>query len=168
VLVTTRGRLDTVAVVAAHGVAGTLGAGLVRVGDQLVELSLFDPVILSDELARVVPSAAGDTPAPAGKTPVAIDLHELGAALAAGGVNGHAGPVGGAVVGSLQAVVADRPDEDARLATVGTVVWLCGPDGWVGLRPVVAAAGRRRVRLEPVGPDQLGSWVAPMVAGVLA
>jgi hypothetical protein len=167
VLVTTRGRLRGVQVVAAHALAGTLGTGLVRAGDQIVELSLFDPVTLAGELARVVPPTAAGV---AGRAAVTVGLHEITAALAEVGPAGGAAVagLGGAIDGTLQVVIAGRPVADLDLVTVGAVVWLCGPDGWVGLRPVAAPSGRRRVTLEPVEPDHLGSWVAPMVAGVLA
>lgn len=177
-----------------HAVSGDLGAALFALPEGAVELSLFASGDLGRELRRAVPperrrpirSALGGAaagPAVPVRGPVRLSvLHELGLA----GQWCEADP--GALAVAL--ALLDLPECEAALAEqaalrsdgglVSTViagnaggvagarvVWLHTDTGWVGLRPDPDASAEDGVLLEPVVPDDLGTWLAPYLAAVL-
>ena len=150
-LTASRPGLDAVAVLA---LAGRRGAGLLRTDDAHVQLSAFLPSSLAVELARVVPAPVGPSPLP---EPVELPLP----ALLDDGAGGPAASLHRRVAGALHATVAGR-------VTAPPVEWLWLHDGtgggWVGLEP----RGGPRARVVPVVPADLGAWLAPAVADVLA
>ncbi|MGH3721801.1 MAG: ESX secretion-associated protein EspG [Pseudonocardiaceae bacterium] len=176
-----------------HAVAGELGASLFALEDGAVELSMFTAVTLGQELIRAVPverdtgiaSRLGDTTnlheSPGGRVPLDA-LHELGVAE----LLARADPLARTAVterldlpadqaelveragrsdGGLQCVVTARIGEQIA-STV--VVWLHGDSGWVGLLPDPDGSGQQMVRLIPAAREDLGTWVAPMIAGALS
>jgi hypothetical protein len=69
--------------------------------------------------------------------------------------------------------VAEQTDGALRCLVIwanGTsqVNWVHTAGGWSGLDPEPDGSGRRMVRIEPAEREDLGTWVAPAVAGALA
>ncbi|HSZ29918.1 MAG TPA: hypothetical protein VK784_09210 [Pseudonocardiaceae bacterium] len=176
-----------------HAVAGELGASLFALDDGAVELSMFAAVTLGQELIRAVPveqdteiaALLGGTTStealPQGRVPLNA-LHELGVAellapadsLAFTAVTEQLGlPADQAELvkrasrsnGGLQCVVTARIGEEIA-STV--VVWLHMDSGWLGLLPDPDGSGKQMVRLVPAAREDLGTWVAPMIAGALS
>jgi hypothetical protein len=172
------------AIFATHAVAGLVGAGIARIDERGVELSMFAPTGLAAELERVA-AAAGDAsdslPRPLEVPYAALvevfaaveDSDEEAAARAelARGMSPEAVQVlidlDLAFSGSLRTLVAGRRPTSGEVAVAGEVVWLyC--DGWVGVTPTLGPDNARRAKLAPVAPAELGSWVAPLVAAAVA
>lgn len=176
-----------------HAVAGELGASLFALDDGAVELSMFAAVTLGQELIRAVPveqdtgiaSLLGDNTStevlPRGRVPLDA-LHELGVAellaradsLALTAVTERLDlPADQAELvkrasrsnGGLQCVVTARIGEEIA-STV--VVWLHVDSGWLGLLPDPDGSGKQMVRLVPAAREDLGTWVAPLLAGALS
>ena len=55
----------------------------------------------------------------------------------------------------------------SRNGVTSQVSWVHTDGGWSGLEPDPDGSGRRMVRLEPAAREDLGTWVAPAVAGAL-
>ena len=178
VLLITRARYGTARVQAAHAVAGVLGASLAWLSDRLAELSLFAATGLGRELLRAVPEPAGAPgPPPAGR--VSLDaLTHLGMVLPdhpeRAGQQAAERNLDRAQVQLVQALARQPHGVLHCLVTgpgvprrVGQVVWFGTPAGWVGAQPETGPQGERLVRLIPVEREDLGVWVAPMVAEVL-
>lgn len=139
-----------------------------------VELSLAPAAGLGAELSRAVPEAAvvtgsatGGGALPAGVLP----LHLLDAAPP-----GEQPPPTAAeaaladellrrTAGSLRCLVLGRTGSSLG---AGQVSWLATDGGWAGLRPRPATASPRLVEVVPVRPADLGVWLAPTVAALLA
>lgn len=132
-------------------VSGARGAGLLRTGDTVVQLSAFPAADVAVELARVVPAPVEGS---ASTTAEEVPLTAL--------LDGTPGRLQGRALGTLQATVLSA----ARL--VGSVTWLWDGAGWVGLEALPSRSGRPWVRLSPVLPADLGAWVAPLVAAAVA
>ncbi|MFD9699378.1 hypothetical protein [Lentzea sp. NPDC059081] len=189
--------LDTIASIGAktshsvHAVNGPLGASLFALGDGAVELSMFASVDLGRELVRAVPAEdpAGvslesrlggteDVEPLRGRLPL-VALQEMGAArlFRAADPDAPAAVVAQLDLSGEEAAlargVADRTDGALRCLVVwsgGTsqVNWVHTAGGWSGLDPEPGGADRRMVRIEPARREDLGTWVAPAVAGALA
>ncbi|MFC3892241.1 ESX secretion-associated protein EspG [Lentzea rhizosphaerae] len=189
--------LDTIASIGSkslhsvHAVNGPLGASLFALGDGAVELSMFASVDLGKELIRAVPQAdpagtslesrlggAEDAQPLQGRLPLEA-LQEMGAAR----LFRAADPDAPAAVlaqlklsgdeASLAQNVAEQTDGALRCLVIwanGTsqVNWVHTAGGWSGLDPEPDGSGRRMVRVEPAQREDLGTWVAPAVAGALA
>ena len=183
VLVLTRASSGKVRVRAAHAVAGTAGASLARLDDRLVELSLFAATDLGRELIRAVPEppAGPPGPRPAGLVPLDA-LERLGATLPgrpdlASQLATDLGldpaqteavrALGLHATGVLHCLVTGAPAHPQAPRRVGQVVWLATPSGWVGAQPEPSSQNNRLVRLVPVRREDLGTWIAPLVGGVL-
>ena len=136
------------AVSACLAVSGHRGAGLLRTGDRVVQLSCFAAADLAAELGRIVP--AGDPSRPA-RAAEAVPLERL---LENAGTRLH-----GCAPGALRAVVTG-----AAGAPVGSVDWVWDGAGWVAPEPMPSRDGRPVVRLQPVGPADLARCVAPLLA----
>ena len=182
-LVQTKAHVRTTSVQAAHGVAAGLGASLIRLDDEAVELSLFPATALGVELARAVPESGRVREG----RPTAVvrleALEQVGPARQAGGsevVSRIAAELGlgleelaaverleAVATGLLQSLVFGTASGDAQAMAVGQVVWFATTEGWVGARPEPGPAGERLVRLVPVERIDLGAWVAPLVAAVI-
>jgi hypothetical protein len=176
-----------------HAISGPLGASLFELGDGAVEMSMFAAADLGKELIRAVPPESEDAdtsiesrlggggPAQAplrGRLPLAA-LQEMGAAR----LFRDADPDGPAAVvatlslsdseAALAQQVATETDGALRCLVVGRngmtsqVSWVHTDGGWSGLEPEPDGSGRRMVRLEPADREDLGTWVAPAVAGAL-
>jgi hypothetical protein len=176
-----------------HTVSGPLGASLFELGDGAVEMSMFASADLGKELIRAVPPESQDTNAGIesrlggggaeqtplrGRLPLAA-LQEMGAAR----LFRDADPGGSAAVvarlslsggeAALAQRVATETDGALRCLVVGRngmtsqVSWVHTDGGWSGLEPEPDGSGRRMVRLEPAEREDLGTWVAPAVAGAL-
>ena len=176
-----------------HAVAGELGASLFAL-DGALELSMFAAVTLGQELIRAVPAEradqsiaarlgdTGESPeSPWGRVPLDA-LHELGVAELLSGADSRAHSVATERLdlpadqaelvtrasrsdGGLQCVVTTRTGAQVA-ATV--VVWLHGDFGWLGLLPDPDSSGHRMVRLVPAAREDLGTWVAPLIAAALS
>ncbi|MGI5504240.1 hypothetical protein [Lentzea sp. CA-135723] len=188
--------LDTIASIgtksshSVHAVNGPLGASLFALGDGAVELSMFASVDLGKELVRAVPQPEAvvslearlggvqDAEPLRGRLPL-VALQEMGAAR----LFRAADPDGPAAVAdalnlsgdeaSLARDVAVQTDGALRCLVVwngGTsqVNWVHTAGGWSGLDPEPDGSDRRMVRIEPAQREDLGTWVAPAVAGALA
>jgi hypothetical protein len=189
--------LDTVASIgdrgmhSVHAVVGPLGASLFALGDGAVELSMFASVDLGKELIRAVPEeenldfgitsrlGGGAEPTPLrGRLPLTA-LQEVGAVR----LFREADPEGASAVvsrlnlssdeASLAHDVATRADGALRCLVIGRtgmsqVNWVHVSGGWSGLDPEPDGSGRRMVRIEPAAREDLGTWVAPAVAGALS
>ncbi|MGY2084330.1 hypothetical protein [Blastococcus sp. SYSU DS0539] len=139
-----------------------------------VDLSLAPGAGLGRELFRAVPDAAAVTGAPPGNgaPPAgALPLDLLDASPAGGG--GPAATAGERALadellrrtaGSLGCLVLGRAGTSVG---AGQVCWLATDGGWAGLRPRPGEA-HRVVDVVPVRPADLGAWVAPTVAALLA
>ena len=57
--------------------------------------------------------------------------------------------------------------DEAGVGT-GQAVWLATDAGWVGLAPCSTSDGRTLVEARPVERADLGTWLAPFIAGILA
>ncbi|GAA3678569.1 hypothetical protein GCM10022267_76670 [Lentzea roselyniae] len=176
-----------------HAISGPLGASLFELGDGAVEMSMFASADLGKELIRAVPpedadiessvesrlGGAGPEPTPLrGRLPLSA-LQEMGAAR----LFRDADPGGPAAVvaalslsgseAALAQQVATETDGGLRCLVVGRngmtsqVSWVHTDGGWSGLEPEPDGSGRRMVRLEPAAREDLGTWVAPAVAGAL-
>ncbi|MFS8098090.1 ESX secretion-associated protein EspG [Lentzea alba] len=188
--------LDTIASIgpksshSVHAVNGPLGASLFALGEGAVELSMFASVDLGKELIRAVPQAdpagaslesrlgGGDDAEPLkGRLPLAA-LQEMGAAR----LFRAADPDAPAAVlaelnlsgeeAALAENVATQTDGALRCLVLGgngssQVNWVHTPGGWSGLEPEPDGSGRRMVKIEPTEREDLGTWVAPAVAGAL-
>ncbi|GLZ30920.1 hypothetical protein Lesp02_31090 [Lentzea sp. NBRC 105346] len=175
-----------------HAVAGPLGASLFALDEGAVELSMFAAVDLGRELVRAVPeeqddddtdveSRLGGGPQPTplrGSLPLAA-LQEMGAVR----LFRDSDPEGPSAVvarlnlsgeeAALAHDVATRADGALRCLVVGKagmsqVNWIHASGGWSGLDPVPDGSGRRMVRIAPAAREDLGTWVAPAVAGALS
>jgi hypothetical protein len=144
--------LDVTAVLAVRGV---LGVSLLRTADDAVQLSAFAAVDLHHELARTVPAPSG-TRTPTVST-VPLDALVRGE---------HRTAVAGD--GALHAQVVAGPRDDRPGGVVGLVEWVHAAGGWTGLEPLPSVAGRPQVRLLPVQPADLATWIAPLAARALA
>lgn len=175
-----------------HAVAGELGASLFAL-DGAFELSMFAAVTLGQELIRAVPveldtgivpllgGTVSPDESPSGRVPLGA-LHELGLAE----LLSRADPLAltaamerlelpadqaelvkrvGRSDGGLQCVVTARIG--AEIAST-VVVWLHGDSGWVGLLPDPDDSRKQMVRLIPAAREDLGTWVAPLIAGTLS
>lgn len=140
-------------VTACLAVSGPRGAGLLRTGDTAVQLSAFAATGLADELARVVPA-----PVPGAARPTAeeVPLDQL--------LDGTGSRLHGRVTGTLHATVVSGSGPDRAGGVVGSVEWVWDGAGWTGLQALPSRGGRPWVRLVPVEPADLGSWIAPLVA----
>lgn len=177
-----------------HAISGPLGASLFKLDDGAVELSMFAAVHLGRELVRAVPpeedlagldsALGGGRAAEPLRGKVSLDaLHELGVAR----VMRDADPAGPAAVlaeldlpaaeAKLAIQAANRSDGALRCQLTGRagdqiatsqVTWLHTDGGWSGIRPDPDSSGRRMVRLEPAAAEDIGTWVAPFVAGALS
>jgi hypothetical protein len=176
-----------------HAIAGPLGASLFELGDGAVEMSMFASADLGKELIRAVPPENADVESTVesrlggggperaslrGRLPLAA-LQEMGAAR----LFRDADPGGPAAVvatlrlsggeAALAQQVATETDGALRCLVVGRngmtsqVSWVHTDGGWSGLEPEPDGSGRRMVRLEPAAREDLGTWVAPAVAGAL-
>lgn len=176
-----------------HSLSGPLGASLFELGDGAVEMSMFSSVDLGKELIRAVPPeneaisagiesrlrGGGPEQAPLrGRLPLAA-LQEMGTAR----LFRDADPGGLAAVvarlrlsggeAALAQQVATETDGALRCLVVGRngvtsqVSWVHTDGGWSGLDPEPDGSGRRMVRLESAAREDLGTWVAPAVAGAL-
>ncbi len=171
---------------AAYSVAGPLGASLLTLPGDRVELSVFAAEALGRELIRAVPepgafdtgpdrvSAALDGAAGerfAGRVPLAgleyygqVSRLEGNASEALGLTGAQARLVQRlteATTATLRAVVSGYANSEAYL---GQVVWVATGQGWVGLRPVPDEPGERMVELVPVTRQDIGVWLAPAIA----
>lgn len=138
-------------------VAGTRGVGLLRTDDAHVQLSAFRSCELGVELARVVPAPTG--------APVGAVVEVALAALLADRPGGRAAALHARSGGSLHAtVVGRRPGASVQW------VWLAtrGGGAWAGLEPVVDGRPEPVARVVPVVPGDLGTWLGPGLAQVLA
>lgn len=182
---------------AVFAVVGNVGSGLIALGYGGVELSMFASVTLGGELIRAVPAAhelAGTRSALldqalggdgggrdlSGRLPLAA-LAEYGQAGELAGASGRqqvvsalgltaaqawlVEQVNSRTTRVLRAVVTGRVGDGVGL---GQVVWLATDDGWVGLRPNPDGSGRRMVAVEPVDREDIGVWLAPYLARILA
>ncbi|MEV6240158.1 hypothetical protein [Lentzea sp. NPDC051838] len=189
--------LDTIASIGSksshsvHAVNGPLGASLFALGDGAVELSMFASVDLGKELIRAVPQpeptgaslesrlgGTSDAEPLQGRLPLEA-LQEMGAARLFRGADPDA-PA--AVVAALklsgdEAALAENVAEQTDGALRCLVLWSGGSSqvnwvhtagGWSGLDPEPDGSDRRMVRIEPAEREDLGTWVAPAVAGALA
>jgi hypothetical protein len=176
-----------------HAVAGELGASLFALDDGAVELSMFAAVTLGQELIRAVPveqdtgiaALLGDATStealPQGRVPLNA-LHELGVAELLAPADSLAFTAvterldlsadqaelvkrASRSNGGLQCVVTARIGEEIA-STV--VVWLYVDSGWLGLLPDPDGSGKQMVRLAPAAREDLGTWVAPLIAGALS
>jgi len=189
--------LDTIASIGAksshsvHAVNGPLGASLFALGDGAVELSMFASVDLGKELIRAVPpdepvgtslesrlGGAQNAEPLRGRLPLEA-LQEMGAArlFRAADPDAPAAVLDQLNLSGDEALlarnVAEQTDGALRCLVIsasGTsqVNWVHTTGGWSGLDPEPDGSGRRMVRLEPAQREDLGTWVAPAVAGALA
>ncbi len=133
-------------------------------------------------IVDVLSGTSGPAAPPRGRLPLAA-LENVGPALAFGGDAGAeragaelglsreelalAREVTARTTGVLRCLVigpsGDQDTVDGLLA--GQVVWFATDAGWVGLEP--DPDPRRMVRLVPVAREDIGTWVAPYVAGEL-
>lgn len=132
-------------VTACLAVAGPRGAGLLRTGDALVQLSAFPAGDIAAELARAVP---------VGRIGRSTEVVPLDVLLGPSGSRLH-----GRAAGALRAVVAGR-----TAAVAGSVEWVWDGAGWTSLEPLPSHHGRPMVRLEQVGPEDLAGRLAPLLA----
>lgn len=175
-----------------HAVSGPLGASLFALGEGAVELSMFAAVDLGKELVRAVPDVDDETDsaiesrlgggagpkALQGKLPLAA-LQEMGVVR----LFREADPEGPSAVVSrlnlsgqeaaLAYGVATKTDGALRCLVssqveTSQVSWIHCDGGWSGLDPEPDGSGRRMVRIEPVSREDLGTWVAPAVAGAVS
>ncbi|MGH3831161.1 MAG: hypothetical protein ACRDRS_12045 [Pseudonocardiaceae bacterium] len=175
-----------------HAVSSELGAALFAL-DGALELSMFAAVTLGQELIRAVPfepdtgiiprlgGPVSPEESPGGRVPLGA-LHELGVAE----LLSRADPLAltaamerlelpadqaelvkrvGRSDGGLQCVVTARIGEEIA-STV--VAWLHVDSGWVGLLPDPDGSGKHMVRLIPAAREDLGTWVAPLIAGAVS
>ena len=63
--------------------------------------------------------------------------------------------------GALRCLVISRNGMTTQVS------WVHTDGGWSGLDPDPDGSGRRMVRLAPAAREDLGTWVAPAVAGAL-
>jgi hypothetical protein len=70
-------------------------------------------------------------------------------------------------VGVLSCLVVGARTGEGEAALAGDVVWFATDAGWIGVRPSPDGSGRQLVDLVPVGPEALGSWLAPYLARIL-
>jgi hypothetical protein len=66
------------------------------------------------------------------------------------------------VVGAMRVTVVAPPH------VLGWVTWLATPTGWLALEPAEVRTGVRWAVVRPVRPDEIGTAVAPLLAGALA
>lgn len=180
----------------AYALAGELGASLFARGDGAVELSLFPARSLGTELIRAVPEIEPAAPASTldqalrgkpvggrplvGRLPLAA-LTEYGPALRLAGSAGARQVTADLKLTTAEAELAERlPDETIGTAhctvsgrsgdglAFGQLVWLATEQGWVGLRPDPDDTGRQLVELRSVDRDEIGTWLAPMLARIVA
>ncbi|MET9633177.1 hypothetical protein ABZX92_37535 [Lentzea sp. NPDC006480] len=188
--------LDTIASIgdksshSVHAVNGPLGASLFALGEGAVELSMFASVDLGKELIRAVPVAdpagaslesrlgGGESEPLQGRLPLEA-LQEMGAArlFRAADPEAPAAVVDALKLTGDEAILARNVAEQADGALRCLVIWANGTSqvnwvhtagGWSGLDPDPDGSHRRMVRIEPAGREDLGTWVAPAVAGALA
>ena len=172
---------------AVYAVAGPLGAGLLTLPGEQVELSVFPAEAVGRELIRAVPEpdAFGggrtrvsavlgreDAVSLAGRLPLAALEHfdhldrfggpdatrALGLTQAQARLAQRLTDSGTA---TLRALVTGHADDDAY---VGQVVWIATGQGWVGIRPIPDETGQRMVELVPVARHDIGVWLAPAIA----
>ncbi|MDQ1725125.1 MAG: hypothetical protein QOG52_2153 [Frankiaceae bacterium] len=155
------------------------GATIAHAYRSAVELSLWPAGELPHEVSRLVP---GGGPRGDGR-PVAIATRALIGALGVAADRGHDAAemllvregvqrrdadqllhVAATTHGSLHAIVTGRATGGTEAVALGHVVWLLSGQGWQGIR-------RLRVgdlALAPVVPADLGRWLAPYVAELVA
>ena len=150
--VTVRAFRPGLEVTACVAVSGLRGAALLHTGGAVVELSAFAAQYLARELARVVP--APRSPAHTAVEEVPLDV------LLSGGTGTR---LRGRVSGTLHASVLTTAAGDGG-AVVGSVEWVWDGRGWTGLEPLPSRGGRPWVRLAPVTPADLGTWLGPLLA----
>ncbi|MEU8182565.1 ESX secretion-associated protein EspG [Micromonospora sp. NPDC049044] len=178
---------------ARFAITGELGASLLTLPDQAVELSMFPAASIGRELVRAVPGTdelarasdpvraalAGPGTPPYGRLPLAA-LAEYGPAQRTTGTQGTAavadrwgltdvqrrlaGRLDSEVMGVLRAVVTG-PARGA--VAVAQIIWLATADGWLATHPVTAADGTREVVIEPVQRTDFASAVAPYLAELI-
>jgi hypothetical protein len=152
----------------------------VALGDGRMELSMFPPQRIGADLVRLVPEIPGTAAHRNTATSSVEALIELGAALEAGGPavawelarqQGWAAQdltailgFGPRLAGSLRCLVT-APANALRGLGLGQVVWFAAAEGWIGVQPEPGPPGIRSLRLVPVDPEDLATWVAPLVAG---
>jgi hypothetical protein len=175
---------------AVFAVADQLGASLFARAGGAVELSLFAAVTLGRELIRAVPdeseldgpagrirSSLGDPGAPAaGRVPVAVlaeyeaarSLFDDAPGAGLGGTGAELALAAGLVAGTRGALHCAVLGADGSGVGAGQVVWLATDAGWVGLAPGSTADGRTMVEVRPVERADIGTWLAPFIAGILA
>jgi len=156
--VTVRAARPGLSVTACLAVNGPRGACLLRTSDTAVRLSAFAAADLVHELAAVVPApVAGGAPIPATEVvPLAALLDGIGSRLR------------GRVTGTLHASVVRRDRLSKNAGAVGSVEWVWDGTGWTGLQALPSVDGRPQVRQVPVGPEDLGGWLAPLLAAATA
>lgn len=181
---------------AVYAVRGPLGASLVTLPAGGVELSMFPAVDLGRELARCAPAperlaapdpvrtALGSPAAPSlplsGRLPLAALTESapawaFGYPAAAAGLGLTRAEAALATAASTRAtgvlhalVVGGSGPAGSRRMLAGQVVWLATGTGWVGVRPHPDGSGRQLVDLVPVGHPEIGGWLAPYLARILA
>ncbi|MDT5036743.1 MAG: hypothetical protein QOE03_1928 [Micromonosporaceae bacterium] len=168
-----------------YSLSGPWGGSLFTLADAAVELSLYPAETLGRELLRAVPPPAGSAPVAARVAAALGDgrdaaltgrlpLSALAGSARTGGVVTDtvtapeaelAARVAGQRVGTLRCLVSGRGGTGIL---VGQFSWLATADGWTGLRPDPDGTDRRMVALHRVNRDDLGVWVAPLLAEILA
>ncbi len=158
------------------GFDDTVGATLAHAGDRGVELSVWPAPELPHELRRIVPAMPEWPHAPT----VVLDVDTLIAALALEQLGRHDGArmliedgVGAADAaeflalsagarGSLHTTILTTADDGP--AAVTHVAWILTQAGWSGLR----RRGYGVIETVPVAPGELGAFVAPYLATLIA
>ena len=155
----------------------TVGATLIHSGDRGVELSVWPATALPHELRRIVPPTESALALPSVRilvdtliSALALDAHghddaerllvnETGIAAADAAelidLCAHAR-------GSLHSTVLTATD--GGVTAVAHVVWVLTDAGWLGLR----RSGHGAVETAPVTADDLGAYLAPTLAELVA
>ncbi|MGC4893888.1 hypothetical protein [Micromonospora sp. DT31] len=178
---------------ARYALQGPLGASVLTLPDEAVELSMFPAASIGWELIRAVPdptelarasdpirlALAGAGAPPSGRIPLEV-LAEYGPACRVAGSDGAAATtdrwqltdaqrrlaarLDSEVTGVLRAVVTGRARGSAAVAQV---IWLAAVSGWLATRPVTAADGTREVVITPAERTGFAAAVAPYLAQLI-